>query len=178
MGPGTNPKDQQTLTGGIREGRDEGVTSMSTNVQNTTAQDQQTVTQVFTFGYGHTDPVTGQSLADRCAVVIAASSTRCRELMIEHYGRLWAFQYDSIEACSGPTWTVTAHVTITDDEPKARVLFPMPWSVYTTADGGEPVWLGNFMDGRDAQTVAARESVYRDGVTVAVDRNAALEVQS
>src|SRR6185503_14397474 len=54
---------------------------------------------IFTFGYGHTDPRTGESLAD-CYCRISGSFTQARELMVEMFGVKWAFQYGS-EADAG-----------------------------------------------------------------------------
>jgi hypothetical protein len=133
------------------------------------------VEQVFTFGMGQHDPETGQSLADTCAIVIASSKHRCRDLMVEHYGIYWAFQYDSIEDCSGPTWTVTPHVTITDGDP-ASVVYPMPLTVYCPAfPGGKPVWRGNFVDRGEAEMCADRVREFYGVETVIVDRNAVVD---
>jgi hypothetical protein len=69
---------------------------MSTNVQNATPQDQPLVTRVFSFGYGHTDPFSGASLAEKCLVVRGPSAEACRAFMNRRYNRRWACEYDSV----------------------------------------------------------------------------------
>lgn len=53
------------------------------------------VTRYFTFGYGHVDPVTGQSLADGYAKITAPTEEYARTLMFGLFGRRWAFDYSA-----------------------------------------------------------------------------------
>lgn len=55
------------------------------------------VTHIFTFGHGHTHPVTGKSLADHYVAITAESSTLCRAEMLNRFGRNWAFEYPTRE---------------------------------------------------------------------------------
>ncbi len=50
---------------------------------------------IFTFGFGQTNPDTGRSRASRFARIQAEEAIDARLLMIEQYGRAWAFQYDT-----------------------------------------------------------------------------------
>jgi hypothetical protein len=55
---------------------------------------EESVTRYFSFGYGHTDPATGESLRDKYVTVIAATAEGCREAMLaSRFGRQWAFEY-------------------------------------------------------------------------------------
>ena len=47
---------------------------------------------VFTFGFGHVDPRTGESLGNRY-VVIEGDINDSREKMIKRFGNKWAMQY-------------------------------------------------------------------------------------
>lgn len=51
----------------------------------------------FTFGFDHTHPVTGESLAG-WFVVIEGDVNSSRELMVKHFGLQWAMQYPTAEA--------------------------------------------------------------------------------
>lgn len=62
------------------------------------------ITQVFTFGYGHSCPFTGRALADHYATVVAADKEQCRALMVQMFGLKWAFQYDSAELARPPDY--------------------------------------------------------------------------
>lgn len=60
--------------------------------------DAKEVTQwIFTFGFGHVHPVTGESLAN-CYVVITGDVNTSREAMARLFGLKWANQYPSKEA--------------------------------------------------------------------------------
>lgn len=61
------------------------------------------IEQVFTFGYGHTCPYTGERLADHYATIIAPDKEQCRALMVGLFGSQWAFPYDSV-ADASPAW--------------------------------------------------------------------------
>lgn len=50
-------------------------------------------TRYFSFGGGHTDPRTGESLRDKYVTVIASTAEGCREAMLARYGREWSFEY-------------------------------------------------------------------------------------
>lgn len=49
-------------------------------------------TWIFTFGFGHAHPETGESLAN-CFVEIEGDIDSTREVMEAHFGNKWAFQY-------------------------------------------------------------------------------------
>jgi len=53
---------------------------------------------VFTFGFAHTDPVTGESRSKKFARIQADDYEQARIRMNNTYGRQWAFQYESEEA--------------------------------------------------------------------------------
>lgn len=55
------------------------------------------ITRVFTFGYGHVCPHTGQDLGDHYVTVIAPDRSSARSLMNTAFGRMWAFEYDGID---------------------------------------------------------------------------------
>ena len=50
---------------------------------------------IFTFGFGHTHPKTGESLANTFVRIAAADSEAAREEMYRRFGQKWSFQYDS-----------------------------------------------------------------------------------
>ena len=50
---------------------------------------------IFTFGYDHTHPVTGESLATRFVRVSAQTYVQARERMHESFGNRWSHQYES-----------------------------------------------------------------------------------
>jgi len=52
---------------------------------------------IFTFGFGHVHPDTGDSLANRY-VVIDGDVNESRATMVEHFGLKWANQYPTEEA--------------------------------------------------------------------------------
>lgn len=52
---------------------------------------------IFTFGYGHTDPRSGTSLAE-CYCVIHGTFREARREMVEMFGVKWAHQYESRDA--------------------------------------------------------------------------------
>jgi len=52
---------------------------------------------IFTFGFGQTDPVTGESRASTFARIEADDSEQARLRMLNTYGRQWAFMYESEE---------------------------------------------------------------------------------
>jgi hypothetical protein len=51
---------------------------------------------IFTFGFSHQHPDTGESLAN-CYVVIEGDVESSRETMIQHFGQKWAMQYPTLE---------------------------------------------------------------------------------
>ncbi|MBM0256363.1 hypothetical protein [Micromonospora sp. 4G55] len=76
------------------------------------------ITQVFTFGYGQTCPYTGESLADRYAVIDAPTKELCRRLMLAVFGREWAFQYASVgEATGHGRYPMAEHMRLTYSGP-------------------------------------------------------------
>lgn len=52
---------------------------------------------VFTFGFGHTHPVTGDSLAN-CYIKVRGDINETRQAMERAFGNKWAFQYRDEEA--------------------------------------------------------------------------------
>jgi hypothetical protein len=112
------------------------------------------VERVFTFGYGHIDPRNGVSLADKCAVIKAKSAADCRKLMIECFGRMWAFEYESIEAAAGtvPDWQPQVYIVIDWQAPKADAADGRPVPV------DEPLWhiWEHRLDGRLVSTMQRR----------------------
>lgn len=50
---------------------------------------------IFTFGFGHVHPVTGERLAN-CYVAIEGDVNTSREVMIKHFGTQWSMQYPGI----------------------------------------------------------------------------------
>lgn len=52
---------------------------------------------IFTFGFDHVHPKTGESLAN-CYIEVPGDANSSRELMQEHFGVKWAFQYPTKEA--------------------------------------------------------------------------------
>lgn len=51
---------------------------------------------IFTFGYGHVHPLSGEALDD-CYVRIRSTFSAARHEMFERFGVHWAFQYGSRE---------------------------------------------------------------------------------
>lgn len=92
-----------------------------------------TTERVFTFGYGHTEPgaIPGErvSLAEKYALVRAATAERCREVMLDYYGNRWAFEYDTVFEASVGGWSPELHVTLVDGPTGYTV-------VYATTAGG------------------------------------------
>lgn len=58
---------------------------------------------VFTFGFGHTHPATGERLAN-CYVVIEGDIDETREIMQRHFGNAWAFQYPTEQEAGVERW--------------------------------------------------------------------------
>lgn len=53
----------------------------------------------FTFGQAHVHSVNGKTFDKDCVVEIEAEDAmKAREIMLETFGQVWAFQYDSLEA--------------------------------------------------------------------------------
>jgi hypothetical protein len=55
-------------------------------------------TYIFTFGYDHMHPVTGEPLRNRYLAVTAASGNHARALVLNHFDNNWSFQYNSAKA--------------------------------------------------------------------------------
>lgn len=51
-------------------------------------------TSYFSFGQAHTHSCNGHTLDKNCLVKITAEKPR--EVMIEHFGAVWGFEYDEI----------------------------------------------------------------------------------
>lgn len=60
---------------------------------------------IFTFGFGHTHPITGESLA-KCYVVIHGTNYEARDEMVRRFGYKWAFQYPSEEKAGVEKWSL------------------------------------------------------------------------
>lgn len=52
-------------------------------------------TWIFTFGFGHTHPVTGERLGNRF-VAIEGDIEETRRIMAEHFGDKWSMQYPGV----------------------------------------------------------------------------------
>lgn len=63
----------------------------------TTTTNQPTESWVFTFGFGHRHPATGERLANRY-VKIDGDINETRDIMYRHFGNKWATQYPSEDA--------------------------------------------------------------------------------
>jgi hypothetical protein len=59
---------------------------------------------IFTFGFAHVHPETGQRLANHYVVIKAEDGEAAREEMVRRFGRKWAFQYRSREHAGVERW--------------------------------------------------------------------------
>ena len=50
---------------------------------------------IFTFGFGHVHPSTGERLANKFMRIRADDWQSARDEMLRRFGRKWAFQYPS-----------------------------------------------------------------------------------
>lgn len=65
--------------------------------ENTEATEPTTESRVFTFGFGHHHPVTGQNLG-KCYVKVAGNADLARaRIFASVFGRRWAFDYRDAE---------------------------------------------------------------------------------
>jgi hypothetical protein len=62
---------------------------------------------IFTFGFSHTDPVSGASRAKKFCRIEAADYESARQRMNNTYGRQWAFEYESEEEAGVAKWGLT-----------------------------------------------------------------------
>jgi hypothetical protein len=62
---------------------------------------------IFTFGFGHTNPETGESLAQRYVTVLDADVNKSREIMYRHFGNKWSMQYPTKEAAGVEKYGLT-----------------------------------------------------------------------
>lgn len=85
-----------------------------TVIHSTPNVDASPVMRVFTFGYGHTEPVTGEPLAETYALVLADTAERCRQIMNDRYNRQWSQEYLSLDEASVGKWSPKLHVTLID----------------------------------------------------------------
>ena len=67
---------------------------------------------VFTFGFGHVHPETGESLKN-CYVIFYGDANETREEMEGYFGRKWAFQYPSEEAAGVDKYNLRRLVLVT-----------------------------------------------------------------
>jgi len=100
------------------------------------------VSVVFTFGYGHVDPNSGEALDDPCAIVTAPNVERCRALMVQHFGRQWAFEYDSLLEATVPGSQMRIHVVIEETQtvvwPAGKFFRRPSESPWINAETGKP----------------------------------------
>ena len=59
---------------------------------------------IFTFGFSHTDPVTGESRAKKFARIEADDIELARQKMNNTFGRQWAFEYESEDEAGVSKW--------------------------------------------------------------------------
>jgi hypothetical protein len=52
---------------------------------------------IFTFGYDHVDPISGEPLRN-CFVAITGTAESTRAVMLERFGQKWSNQYPTREA--------------------------------------------------------------------------------
>ena len=64
---------------------------------NTNGQRPELTTRIFTFGFGHKHPETGQSLGRMYVIIKGATGEHCRAEMMNRFGRKWAFEYRTPE---------------------------------------------------------------------------------
>jgi hypothetical protein len=91
---------------------------------------------IFTFGFGHTDPVTGESRSNKFVRIKAEGYEQARERMKATFGTQWAFQYESEEEAGVEKHGLT-------ELTEARIpgeLIAILDQVYTPA--GIPLWWG------------------------------------
>lgn len=62
---------------------------------------------IFTFGFSHTDPVTGESRAKKFTRIQAEDIEQARQRMNDTFGRQWAFVYESEEEAGVAKWGLT-----------------------------------------------------------------------
>lgn len=92
-----------------------------------------TVTQIFTFGFGHKHPVTGQSLGNMFVVIEGETKEHCRCKMLNHFGNTWAFQYDTAERAGVDRFSLTELPTME---------FPPTTDMYYMSDAGHVEYRG------------------------------------
>lgn len=79
------------------------------------ALDGQTA-RVFTFGYGHTDPVTGEDLGNTYAIVQGEGPDGWRKAMLASvFGNRFAFEYLTPEQAGVERWNMRCHAYIYAD---------------------------------------------------------------
>jgi hypothetical protein len=62
---------------------------------------------IFTFGFAHVHPITGESLAN-CYVRVPGNIEESRDRMFASiFGRTWGFQYPTEEAAGVEKWGLT-----------------------------------------------------------------------
>jgi hypothetical protein len=91
------------------------------------------VTKVYTFGFGHKHPVTGESLANHFAVIEGETGEHCRAEMLNHFGNAWAFQYRNAELAGVERFNLT-ELSWKD--------FPPSSDLYQIGTTGNVEWLG------------------------------------
>lgn len=58
----------------------------------------------FTFGYGHRNPKTGQSLHKHYVVIEGVTIEHCRLVMLLHFDKAWAMEYATSEDAGIERW--------------------------------------------------------------------------
>jgi hypothetical protein len=61
---------------------------------------------IFTFGFGHVHPESGESLRNRF-VRIRGTFSEARDEMVRRFGKKWAFQYKSEQDAGVGTYALT-----------------------------------------------------------------------
>lgn len=105
----------------------------------------QTSTWIFTFGYDHKHPVTGDSLEDSYVKVHAETWMQARERMCASFGNRWAFQYSNEDTAKVKQYNLREIPFLTPEEfEEAQILdfaqrfveqLARPLWVYRAANG-------------------------------------------
>lgn len=61
---------------------------------------------IFTFGFGHVHPYTGEKLGNSFVRIKAETANAARDEMFRLFGSKWAFQYDSEELAGVQKWNL------------------------------------------------------------------------
>jgi hypothetical protein len=67
---------------------------------------------IFTFGFDHEDPQTGERLAHRYVEIFAPSEALARETMFARFGKKWSMEYLSKESAGVEKFNLQCHEVI------------------------------------------------------------------